>query len=318
MINFGEVVKLINQSKTISLITHIRPDGDALGSTLALRLALLSLGKTVNICCDDQPDVKFNFLPGIGEMGKQIHKADLVIAVDCGDLGRLGQNGAQFLKFKDNVSIDHHLITTHFAKITINSNTACTCQLVFELIKLLGCEITKDMATCLYLGLSTDTGNFSHGNVDREAFLLAAQLVECGVDVSDLCFRVYKHTTLGRNKLLGAALSKMRSYQDGKIVIMLIMLDDLQKTGTDLGSTEGFIDYTINSCGCVVGVCICQHAANSYKVSMRGRGETDVSQICLRFGGGGHKNASGCMINGLLEDVVEKLLKCINDEVQFE
>lgn len=313
MINFSEVIKQIKAANSITLTTHARPDGDALGGTLALRLALLSIGKTVNICCDDKPNEKFLFLTGINEFVRQLKKADLTIAIDCGDLGRLGAIGAEFAKLKTTtISIDHHLVNNPFAAININSTLASTCQMIYQLIIQLGCEITKDIALCLYLGLSTDTGNFTHGNTDKDVFSLAAKLIDKGFDVADLSFNIYKSSTFDRNRLIGTALAKMRSFFNGKIVMIIVTQEDLVKNNATMSDTEGFTDYTINTIGCVVGVCICEHAANSYKVSMRSRGDTDVSQLCLHFGGGGHKNASGCMVNGLLEDVIEKLVRHIS------
>ncbi len=313
---FDRISDKINNSKSIAIFSHTRPDGDTIGGVLALKIGLQSLGKTCDCFCDTTIGEKFAVLPQSETYKlKPQQKYDLYIAIDCGELARLGENTV-FFQNKNTINIDHHhLSNDNFASINCVENFASTCEIIFELLKFMNVQFNDDIAKCLYVGLSTDTGNFAHSNTNEHVFKCANELIKFNINVADLNFILYRNTSYERTKLLGKVISRIRRYCDGKVSLLYTLLSDMEEVGAKQSDTEGFIDYATNIIGTEVGIAICQHNENSYKVSMRSRGKIDVSKICAEFGGGGHKNASGCMIFGLLEEVIEKTVRTVSFEL---
>lgn len=238
----------------------------------------------------------------------------MYVALDCGDSGRLGDLSEFFLKQTNTLSIDHHYSHISFSKYNYVVDCSSTCELVYKLLKLSGTEIDAESARLLYIGLSTDTGNFSHSNTTSEVFEIASSLAEKGIDIADLYDKLYASSRFERTRLLGRVLGRIRRYYDGRLCLIYVTKEDFDATGTKKDDTEGFIDYTINVEGARIGVSICEHSPYVYKVSMRSKGE-NISEVCAHFGGGGHVQAAGCMISGFFEDVVDKLLKAVRDIV---
>lgn len=312
---FEKISQLISKSKSIAIFSHTRPDGDTIGGVLALKMGLTSAGKKCDAFCDSAIPEKFLFLPQADEfLPAPEQKYDLYIAVDCGELARLGENAVVFEKNRNTVNIDHHMSNDSFAKENYVKNFSSTCEIVFELLKFMKIGFDDNIAKCLYVGLSTDTGNFAHSNTDSHTFRCAEELVSYNIDVAGLNFILYRNTSFERTKLLGKVISRVRRYCDGKVSLLYTLTDDMAQIGAKQSDTEGFIDYATNIQGTEVGVALCQHSENSYKISMRSRGKVDVSRICASFGGGGHRNASGCMVSGFLEDVIDKVVR----EISFE
>lgn len=307
------LIKEFSDSSSIALFTHSRPDGDALGSVLALKFALEKLGKRVEAFCDTEIGHKYTIL-GYDKYWSRQPRGDfeLFVALDCGDVGRLGAFSDFFFRQKNTLCIDHHYSHVSFCQLNYVKNCSSTCELVYTILNGLSVEIDKEIATALYIGLSTDTGNFSHGNTTPAVFEIAADLASKGIDIPGIYDSVYASSRFERTKLLGIVLTRMRRYFDGRLCLLYVTKADLALTGTQKDDTEGFIDYAINSEGAQLGVCFCEHSENAYKVSMRSKG-LNVSAVCEHFGGGGHLQAAGCMISGLFEDAVDKLLKAIMD-----
>ena len=307
----------IEQSNTIALFTHVRPDGDALGSTLALAEALETFWhKTVFMFCETPIPERFRYLKGserIQTQGKP--QADLFLSLDCGDLTRLGIFAQDFMRHKNSGNIDHHASNTRFAKWNCVKPYASCSEIVFELLQNKGVPLSLTMATALFTGLSTDTGNFSHSNTDTHAFLTAAALTEAKAPVKEINDRLYKSVPFRKWKLLSRVLGNLRSYDDGKIVLIYTLKQDLEATGNLLTDTESFVDYAVEVDTAEVGIALCEQGPNVYKVSMRSKGKVDVCSACSVFGGGGHKMASGCLVSGFFEDVVDKVLKSVRDEL---
>lgn len=311
-----KVAERIAQASSVALFTHIRPDGDALGSVLALQAALKSIGKSVTVYCDSPVPARLAFLSGADKILSQgTPIADLFVALDCGDADRLGCFSSVFLKKRNTCNVDHHLSNTRFAACNYVKGTSSTCELVLQCLRTLKIELTEEIATLLYVGLSTDTGNFSHSNTTAETFACAATLTACGVKIDELNRRLYKENPYRRLKLLGKVLSGMRSYEEGKIIVLTITSQDLASVGCSLDQTEAFVDYAISVDTAEVGIAVCEQKPNTYKVSMRSRGKADVCRACGTFGGGGHRLASGCTVCGFFEDVVEKVVKSARDEL---
>ena len=303
----NEVSKLFAKATDIAIFAHTRPDGDAVGACVALRLALKKLGKNAEIFCDTELTDSFGNFAETSCIKKQFDgKYQLFVAVDCGALSRVGEFAYIYDKFNNTLTVDHHG-GEYFSKNNLVLETASTCQIVLKIIQALGVEIDSVIATYLYMGLCTDTGNFAHSNTSKEVFDTASKLVALGADIQLVNRVFFKDVSLAKTKLMGLALSRIRTYYDNKLTILYATKQDFDKLGVNATATEGLVQYAINVDSAVVGVSICEHAQNAYKISMRGKG-FDVRQICEEFGGGGHVNASGCMISGFFEDVVEKIV----------
>lgn len=309
-----QVAQLLRRYDSFALFAHTNPDGDTIGATVALGLALRKIGKRVALFCDSPMDEKIQReFPETAEFRREFFgKYDMFVAVDCGDLNRLGEFADLYGRFGETLTLDHHG-GEYYSRYNLVAKYASTCQIVYETVRQLGVEWDKRIATYLYMGLCTDTGNFSHNNTDKECFLTAADLCEKHADMERVNRVFFKDTTLAEVKLLGRALNKMRVYFDGKMVLMYLTKKDLDEVGADLSATSGIVQNAVNVDTAKVGVMLTEYADNVYKVSMRGK-DFPVREICRKFGGGGHLYASGCMISGFLEDVIEKIVR----EVGFD
>jgi len=304
--------KAIGQAKSIAVFSHTNPDGDTLGSAAALYLALSKMGKECALFCEEPVPQKYLLIPSSDNFQLKLKKEyDLAIAVDCADIHRLGALSTAFSKFKKTVNIDHHHDNDRFALINIIEDAASAAEVVLDLIEELDVEIDKDMALALFIGLCTDTGSFRHRNTTPASFAAAALLAGYGADASMVAFEMFKKSSLARTKLLGKVLSRTRSCLDGKVTLLYTLQQDFEEFGLDKTATELFVDYSVSVEGTEVGVALCQYSENVYKASLRSGGRVNVADICSHFGGGGHRQAAGCIISGLFEDVIDKLLRQI-------
>lgn len=303
----NEVSNILRKANNVAIFAHTRPDGDTIGACVALRLALQKLGKNAEIFCDTELTSSFdNFLESKSIKKQFSGKYDLFVAVDCGSISRLGEFGCLYDKFQYTLTIDHHG-GEFYSKYNLLRETASTCEIMLQVIEQMGVQIDSRMATYLYMGLCTDTGNFAHSNTNKAVFDVASKLVELGADIQLVNRVFFKDVSLAKTKLIGVALSRIRTYFDDKLTIVYATKADFDKLGLNAMATEGLVQYAVNVDTAVIGVSICEHAQNVYKISMRSK-NFDVRQICEEFGGGGHLNASGCMISGFFEDVIGKIV----------
>lgn len=307
MITLNDLALNINRYNSFAIVCHIRPDGDSVGSSLALKEGLISLGKRADVFCADAIPDKFAFIGGVDGFSTKIDgEYDAFISVDCAEEGRIGDLYFDFKKQKNTFNIDHHISNTRYAKVNYVVDTSSNCENIFEVLTALGVSITKDIANKLLLGISTDTGNFAHKNVTDNTFLVASKLVNCGGDINLIHYEMFKRQSKARAKLISKVMSKLRYALEDKLAIAVINNADIIEAGAKPDETEGFIDFVL-SIDCVeVAASIMEVGDKKYKISLRSKG-TNVNEIATVFGGGGHVLASGCMINGYLEDVIDKL-----------
>ena len=305
----SQVAEILSSKKSIALFAHTNPDGDTVGSCVALCLALKKLGKKVALFCDMMSETLEQFTQG-ESFNREFHgKYDLLVAVDCGDISRLGEFYSVYDRFEETLTIDHHG-GEYFSKYNCVTHYASTCQMIYEILQELHVDLDNSIATSLYMGLCTDTGNFMHNNTDSASFHMAAELCKYGVDTEKIGRVFFKDTTLAETKLVGRVLSRLRTYYDDRLVLLYVTKRDLDELNLELSATSGLVQYAINVDTAKVGVCITECKPNSYKVSMRGK-DVSVRAICQEFGGGGHVAAAGCMISGFLEDVIEKIVRVV-------
>ena len=306
----SQVAEILSTRKSIALFAHTNPDGDTVGSCVALCLALKKLGKGVSLFCDTEFDKTLSsFTQGENFNRTFSGKYDLLVAVDCGDLNRVGEFGNTYSKFAETLTIDHHG-GEYYSKYNCVLPYASTCQIIYEILNELHVELNEPIATSLFVGLCTDTGNFMHNSTDSACYKMASELCKYGVDNERVARAFFKDVTLSETKLLARVLSRLRTYYDDKMVLLYVTKRDLEEFGLNFSATSRLVQYAINVETAKIGVCMTEYSPNAYKVSMRGK-DFSVREICQEFGGGGHVYASACMISGFLEDVIEKIVRVV-------
>ena len=298
------------------LTAHEGPDGDALGSLLGLHKVLTQLGKdsVMFMAAKEFPlPIEYRFLP----LEEVFHEppADMadrtVVFLDCGNVDRVP---VEWLTAGGNdiINIDHHHDNTRFGDVNlVEVSASCTAEIVYDLAKLLGTEITAEIASALYVGLITDTGKFMYENTNAHTHRVAADLIEAGVNVDDTYRRLYEHVPIEKLRLVSRALDGISSYSDGKLVVSYITTADYEATGAGEEMTEGLIDNLRSIEGVKVAAVIRDlgdRGRSARKVSLRSSaGEVDVSAIARLNGGGGHKRAAGFSTDLEFEQLVEFL-----------
>ena len=299
-----QVAELLQSSNTIFITAHVHPDGDCLGSMLALHEYLECRGKSVKMVLDDEVPALYNFLPGCESIAKPTTKvisADLLIVLDASDIERIG-------KVKEHVNapilnIDHHISNTKFADYWyINSKSAATGEIILQLLYLLNAKITADMATCLYTAIATDCGFFRYANTSVQTMRYAADLIEYGANPNSIS--EYMETKPLESVLtLAKVLETLELHHHGKIATITVFPDTLD----NLDSTEGFINYPRIIEGVEIAIMFKIMNEGTIRISFRSK-TVDVSTLAFSFGGGGHVRAAGCAIIGKIEDVKKKVL----------
>lgn len=307
---FQEIIQKLNGAKCIAVFCHARPDGDALGSGLALCLALENAGKQVCMCCEDLPPEKFSFIPSMQRVLNYLPdlEYDLLISVDCADVARMGVFAKRFGNFKKTtINIDHHISNNGYAKLNYVVECPASCEIMTELLIEAGYEITEDIANLLMLGIVTDSGNFTHQDVSEATFKIAALLRLKGADVNTINYYMYACQPKVRALLYGRVMNAMRFALEDKLAFVVISQKDMTELGADKSLTEGFVDFPLTIDSVEVSISLMEYKKGQYKASLRSKGKVNVNSVATAFGGGGHVLASGCMLFGEIEEVIERL-----------
>ncbi len=315
------IAERIKQSKRAVIFMHTRPDGDAFGSALSLALALDKLGIESEVCVESDIPSNLGFIHDLHRVKKSpTANYDTLITVDCSDELRLGILEDEFLRAKrkkiTTINVDHHISNTRYADYNYVQTCSANCMNMAKLISLLGVEIDKPIAEHLYTGLLTDSGNYAHDDVTEETFALASRLTALGVDVRYYNYMLFKRQTPARAKLYAMTMSGMRYALDGKMACIVITRENMERCGVDFGATEGFVDFPLNVDGVEVAVSLLEMKFRQYKVSLRSKTYADVNKIAGVYGGGGHVRASGCMLFGDLEEVLDKLTYTVSQYLE--
>ena len=306
-----EIAKKIKELKSALIFSHNRPDGDTIGSATALRNALIQLGINADIVCDSPIPEKFNFIDGVDtylRVEEVNREYDGYIAVDCSVPSMFAGAYSLFSKHKNTFNIDHHVSNTKYAKYNYVCDNSSNCENVYELIEALGVDITEDIANSLLLGIVTDTGNFAHSNTTAKTLTYASKLVEKDANLHYIIFKMFKDQSKNRAKLYSRTISNMQYYLEDKVAVIVISQKDLQDCEATDNMTEGFIDFPLTVRCVEVAISLLEVKKNSYKISFRSKGKVNVNEIASLYGGGGHILASGAMLNGYKEDIIDKLV----------
>lgn len=311
MIN--RIIQAIKDANCISVYGHINPDCDAISSMLTVARMCEKLGKKVDMYVDSDVPGKYKYFKDIYKIKTQndlkIH--DLSIAVDCGDLNRLGEMEKSFFLSKNTVAIDHHISHKEFAKLTYLDATACsTTSILYKIAKELNL-LDKELATYIFAGIVTDCGCFSFDSTTRETHIIAAELMDLGIDAAEIIHKLYYEKSIGRFKLKNNVLANAEFYHNDEIAVILFTSNEYKKTGTTSSDSEGIISNLMDISSVKIAFSISEIVKNkAYKVSIRTKDKFDAVQIAEKFEGGGHKRAAGCRINNTCNAVKTALVDC--------
>ena len=297
------IINEINNAKTLVILTHMNPDGDAIGSSLALYCSLLKLKKDVDVIVPEHSSI-YNFLPRINDLKKEPTKEqyDIAIALDCGDIKRLNGFSESFENAKCKISIDHHEINTMFADYNfVNPASPACAQILITVIEALGVEIDNEIGTCLLTGILTDTGGFKYPATSAETFEFTAELLRKGVKVSDIYKRVLQTISKKSFELRKVAINRLELLENGKIAFTYITNKDMETVEAEEGDHEGIVDIGRDIEGVEVSIFLKETEDGTYKISLRSNEYVNVADIALLFNGGGHIRAAGGSITGTIE-----------------
>ncbi len=302
-------VKLLKTKDNILIITHKHPDGDAIGSSFALYFALLKMGKKVIVDIGNKLPSIYNFVCDGNYSNKHYFEPDFIVSVDLADTKLLLEH-LKFCENKIDLAIDHHASNTLYANNTLlYKNAASTTELLYDvLVNLLGEEnIDERIASCLYLGLATDTGCFKYSSVTAKSHYVAANLLKQGADFVNINKKMFDTKSKKKLQIEQIVTSNIEYYFNGKCALIFISKSLQNEFNVSYEELEGFSGLPIQIEGVEIGITI-KEKENEYKVSIRTSENYDASEICKMFGGGGHKRAAGCTLKGDFKAVKEQLL----------
>ncbi|WP_067617096.1 DHH family phosphoesterase [Alicyclobacillus acidiphilus] len=285
------------------IVTHERPDGDALGSALAVGHILSALGKTWTFVVAEMIPERFSFLPKYGQISQLADLPgrvfDHVIAVDCADESRFAGVSSAIAADAKILNIDHHQTNPHFGTVAyVDDRAAATAELIFHVACALDVPLEKDLATCLYTGILTDTGGFSYPNTTREVHQIAAELLASGVQPYDVAEPALEARTREQMKLLQAAIRDMFISDDGRYAFISVTQEMLSTLDATEDDAVGLVAFARSIDTVEVGVLLRERPDGSIKASLRSKRRIDVAKIAQRFGGGGHARAAACVVAG--------------------
>ena len=313
-IDLSQAVELLKEKDNILILTHRNPDGDTLGSGFALLRALKDMGKRARLINADAIPEKFAYLyEGIAQDDFQ---EEFVVSVDVAEKKLLGVEFTEKYGERVNLAIDHHETSRLFARQTYcESDSASCCEIIYLLIRAMGTPITKEIADCIYTGMSTDTGCFKYSNVTPRTHRIAAELIEAGADHSRINVRMFDTKTMGDFMLQKMCLDSLEVFGEGKVAIISVSKDMLLQCGVDKAALDAIKPITRQIEGVEIGITVKEESDGKTGISVRTGESFDASAICAHFGGGGHVRAAGCEIKGTIEEAKEKIKKYIIEEV---
>lgn len=313
-IDLRETAELLKNSDNILLLSHAHPDGDTLGSATALAHALSAMGKKVKVDCGDPIPKDFTFM--FKGLAQEDFEPELIAAIDVADIKLLGREYEGTYGGRIELCIDHHGSNMLYAdKVCLEADSASTAEMIYLLLKEMGAEFTPVMASCLFTGVSTDTGCFRFSNTTVRTFEIAAELAKMGADTYNIIQVFFETKTKTFAALERLALETMRLYCSDKCALMCVTQDMYKRSGSDESEVDRLSNLPRQIEGVLVGVTMRELKDGSFKASVRTHGDIDASEICRRLGGGGHMGAAGCTLYGTKQQAINSLLKEIQAEI---
>ncbi|MCM8710629.1 bifunctional oligoribonuclease/PAP phosphatase NrnA [Clostridium sp. SYSU_GA19001] len=312
-----DIINVLNASKKIAITFHVSPDGDSLGSSLALMLGLKSNHKDVYIVTKDNLPETYSFLPSYNEIiiseGTILDDTDCVVVIDCGNLERVSANLNLKLKAYNLINIDHHITNEFYGDLNlVNTNSAATGEIIYELLNSMGVNIDKNISVCLYTSIIADTGGFKHSNTTADTHKIAGKLINNDINFSDIHRIVFENKKFKRLKLIAKAIDGM--YLINNICVIKLTKNMLDEIGIEASDTSDIISIG-GSIDTIEVTVLFRETDEGIKVSLRSKSIVDVRKIAESFGGGGHIRASGLLINKSLAEAEHIIIKAIEKEL---
>lgn len=307
-----DVAAFLEKHNKFAVLTHLNPDGDALGSAYALAQTLNNLGKSAEVILLCEPPAKYRFgrFEHLYRLLTDVSAAayDAAVAVDCATVKRLS-DAQELFRQLPNCNIDHHVSNTNYAQVNYVADFPATGEIIWQLGETLGAQADETVRMAVYMAIATDTGNFTYSNTKKTTLELFSRLVAEGLPLSEMAEQIFNRRSLGATKLIARFIDKIRLYENGMLAISIITLNDIEESGADLSDTEILIDYAREIEGVEIAAFIREMSRDTYKISLRANAYADVGELAAQFGGGGHVKAAGCMIKGNIYNVTETLIK---------
>ncbi len=313
----SQVVELIENKQRFGITTHIKPDGDGVGSSLGLHWLLKSLGKTAEVIVHGDIPPAYRSLPGAGairDVERVDQEYDAVFVIECSDLERPGIAG---LENEFTVNIDHHATSEHFGSINwIDSTASAVGEMIYNLCKAIGGRVTKEIAECVYMALVTDTGSFHFSNTTERTLKVASELVKAGVKPATISEAVYNNYPWSRIELMRQVLGTVKRDKSRKIAYLRQTLKMREAAEAIDGDNNGFVNIPLSARDILAAVYMREVGENEYRVSLRSKGDINVAKVAERFGGGGHRNAAGLRIVGDWDEKEAELVAAVGEAVE--
>lgn len=310
-----KVAHLLHENDNIIIISHANPDGDTLGSGFALLRALLKLGKKANLICSDLIPSKFDFMYEDLKTVEVSHP-QFIMTVDVADIKLLGRNYEEKYTGKINLAIDHHGSNKMDADyLLLDEHAAATCEIMFNIIKEMQVDIDDKIADCIFTGLSTDTGCFRYTNVTAQTHRIAAEMLEKGARAGHINRLMFETKTVTYVALEKLAMATLESHFDNLCQIITVTQEMFRISGSNESECDPLAPKTKQVEGVFIGVVLREKEDGTFKASVRTNDPMNAAEICGKIGGGGHKNAAGCQLNGPLEDAKKAILNVIGDYI---
>jgi phosphoesterase RecJ-like protein len=312
----SQVVELIENKNTFGITTHIKPDGDGVGSSLGLCWLLRSLGKDAEVIVRGDVPPAYRDLPGAEEIKdvREVNaKYDAVFVIECSDLDRPGIKG---LDTVFTVNIDHHATSEHFGTINwIDSTASAVGEMIYNLCKAIGGRITKEIAECVYLALVTDTGSFHFPNTSDRTLKVASELIKAGAEPTKIGNSVYYNYPWSRIELMRQVLSTVRRDESGRIAILRQTTEMERSAGTIDGDNNGFVNIPLTAREISATLYMREVEPGKYRASLRSKGSINVAKVAEKFGGGGHKNAAGLGTEGDWDESEREIVAALQQAI---
>lgn len=316
----SQVVELIENKQNFGITTHIKPDGDGLGSSLGLCWLLRSLGKSAEVIVHGEIPPSYRALPGADEVRDVVaidKKYDAVFVIECSDLSRPGIEG---LDGQFTVNIDHHASGDHYGSVNwIDSTASAVGEMIYNLCKAIGGRVTKEIAECVYMALVTDTGSFHYSNTTDRTLKVASELVKAGAQPAKISECIYHSYPWSRIELMRQVVGTIKRHADGKIATMRQTLEMRETADAVDGDNNGFVNIPLAARDVLASVYMREIGENKYRVSLRSKGDINVARVAAKFGGGGHNNAAGLSIEGDWDECEAEIVNKLRTEInQFD
>ncbi|WP_206809796.1 DHH family phosphoesterase [Paradesulfitobacterium ferrireducens] len=314
--NLAEMAAALKNSTRVALFSHVSPDGDCIGSMLALGIALRTLGKEVYYYNPDPVPHNLAFLPETERISAKLPNPwpEVLLFVDCADLGRVKLKQEDLPASATVLNLDHHISNESFGKINvIDPQASASGEIAFALISELGVELDQAMATNLYTAIVTDTGSFQYSNTTAQTHRLIANLIEKGIDFGNVHHHVFDQKPLAQVKLLQRALASLEILDEGQLAVMTLTLADFKESGAEESLTEGLVNHGRTIAGVEVAALLREIAPAEIRVGLRSNLWLNVNEMASKFGGGGHKRAAGCTLHQPLAEAKKNLIEAIRE-----